>query len=183
MKLLSTSAWGVLALVLATQAHAQQAAATLEAAEVDTLVVTGTRRLDRTAFESAAPVDVVSQEALKSVVSDEIMDKLAATTPSFNVQRLPAADVHLLTPVHQLVIDVAGDQGVQAVANMDIGTGLQVFAETDPDGVLGPGHHDVSGLGGKAEVIDPSSWWRSTVTATNGASSTRILTFSAGVTR
>lgn len=92
MKLMTTAAWGVLALVLATQAHAQQAAATLEAAEVDTLVVTGTRRLDRTAFESAAPVDVVSQEALKSVVSDEIMDKLAATTPSFNVQRLPAAD-------------------------------------------------------------------------------------------
>lgn len=92
MKLMTTAAWGALALVLSTQAHAQQASPALEASEVDTLVVTGTRRVDRTAFESAAPVDVVSQEALKSIVSDEIMDKLAATTPSFNVQRLPAAD-------------------------------------------------------------------------------------------
>lgn len=92
MKFMTTVAWGVLALALSTQAHAQQAAPAGETAEVDTLVVTGTRRVDRTAFESAAPVDVVSQEALKSIVSDEIMDKLAATTPSFNVQRLPAAD-------------------------------------------------------------------------------------------
>ncbi len=92
MKLMTTAAWGVLALVLSTQAHAQQAPVAAETAEVDTLVVTGTRRVDRTAFESAAPVDVVGQEALKSIVSDEIMDKLAATTPSFNVQRLPAAD-------------------------------------------------------------------------------------------
>ncbi|PIC01015.1 TonB-dependent receptor [Caulobacter sp. X] len=92
MKLMTTAAWGVLALVLSTQAHAQQAPVASETAEVDTLVVTGTRRVDRTAFESAAPVDVVSQDALKSIVSDEIMDKLAATTPSFNVQRLPAAD-------------------------------------------------------------------------------------------
>ncbi|WP_236634220.1 TonB-dependent siderophore receptor [Caulobacter sp. X] len=89
---MTTAAWGVLALVLSTQAHAQQAPVASETAEVDTLVVTGTRRVDRTAFESAAPVDVVSQDALKSIVSDEIMDKLAATTPSFNVQRLPAAD-------------------------------------------------------------------------------------------
>ncbi len=92
MKFMTTAAWGAIALALSTQAHAQQAPAASEAAEVDTLVVTGTRRVDRTAFESTAPVDVVSQDTLKSIVSDEIMDKLAATTPSFNVQRLPAAD-------------------------------------------------------------------------------------------
>ena len=96
MKLLSTVAWGVLALAISSQVQAREAApaAAPETAEtqVDTIVVTGTRRVDRTAFESTAPVDVVSQEALKSIVSDEIMDKLAATTPSFNVQRLPAAD-------------------------------------------------------------------------------------------
>jgi iron complex outermembrane receptor protein len=94
---MTTAAWGALALALSSQAHAQQAAPAAApqasaATEVDTVVVTGTRRVDRTAFESTAPVDVVSQETLKSIVSDEIMDKLAATTPSFNVQRLPAAD-------------------------------------------------------------------------------------------
>ncbi|MFN3522274.1 MAG: TonB-dependent receptor plug domain-containing protein [Phenylobacterium sp.] len=89
MKLLSTTAWAVLAFALAQPAHAETAA---DAASVDELIVTGTRRADRTAFDSAAPVDVVSASALESIVSDQIMDKLAATTPSFNVQRLPTAD-------------------------------------------------------------------------------------------
>jgi len=137
---MSTVAWGALALVLSTQAHAQQAAPAAEASEVDTLVVTGTRRVDRTAFESAAPVDVVSQEALKSIVSDEIMDKLAATTPSFNVQRLPAADgqafvrpatLRGLSPDQTLVLvngkrrhrsAVLGGRGQQGVDLASLGT-------------------------------------------------------------
>lgn len=140
MKLMTTAAWGALALVLSTQAHAQQASPALEASEVDTLVVTGTRRVDRTAFESAAPVDVVSQEALKSIVSDEIMDKLAATTPSFNVQRLPAADgqafvrpatLRGLSPDQTLVLvngkrrhrsAVLGGRGQQGVDLASLGT-------------------------------------------------------------
>ncbi|WP_299003666.1 TonB-dependent receptor [uncultured Caulobacter sp.] len=137
---MTTAAWGALALVLSTQAHAQQASPALEASEVDTLVVTGTRRVDRTAFESAAPVDVVSQEALKSIVSDEIMDKLAATTPSFNVQRLPAADgqafvrpatLRGLSPDQTLVLvngkrrhrsAVLGGRGQQGVDLASLGT-------------------------------------------------------------
>ena len=140
MKLLSTSAWGVLALALASQAQAQQAPAQSTATEVETVVVTGTRRLDRTAFESAAPIDVVSQETLKSIVSDEIMNKLAATTPSFNVQRLPAADgqafvrpatLRGLSPDQTLVLvngkrrhrsAVLGGRGQQGVDLASIGT-------------------------------------------------------------
>jgi iron complex outermembrane recepter protein len=140
MKLMTTAAWGALALALSSQAHAQQAAPAPEAAEVDTLVVTGTRRVDRTAFESVAPVDVVSQDALKSVVSDEIMDKLAATTPSFNVQRLPAADgqafvrpatLRGLSPDQTLVLvngkrrhrsAVLGGRGQQGVDLASLGT-------------------------------------------------------------
>ena len=140
MKLMTTAAWGVFALVLSTQAHAQQAPVAGETAEVDTLVVTGTRRVDRTAFESTAPVDVVGQEALKSIVSDEIMDKLAATTPSFNVQRLPAADgqafvrpatLRGLSPDQTLVLvngkrrhrsAVLGGRGQQGVDLASLGT-------------------------------------------------------------
>lgn len=140
MKLLSTTAWGVLVLALATQAQAQQAPAQSTATEVETVVVTGTRRLDRTAFESAAPIDVVSQETLKSIVSDEIMNKLAATTPSFNVQRLPAADgqafvrpatLRGLSPDQTLVLvngkrrhrsAVLGGRGQQGVDLASIGT-------------------------------------------------------------
>ncbi len=138
MKLLSTVAWGVLALALSSQAQAQQVAAA--DTEVDTIVVTGTRRIDRTAFESAAPVDVVSQEALRNTVSDEIMDKLAATTPSFNVQRLPAADgqafvrpatLRGLSPDQTLVLvngkrrhrsAVLGGRGQQGVDLASLGT-------------------------------------------------------------
>ncbi|MCA0355871.1 MAG: TonB-dependent receptor [Proteobacteria bacterium] len=140
MKLLSTTAWGVLVLALASQAQAQQAPAQSTATEVETVVVTGTRRLDRTAFESAAPIDVVSQETLKSIVSDEIMNKLAATTPSFNVQRLPAADgqafvrpatLRGLSPDQTLVLvngkrrhrsAVLGGRGQQGVDLASIGT-------------------------------------------------------------
>jgi iron complex outermembrane receptor protein len=140
MKLLSTTAWGVLVLALATQAQAQQAPAQSTGTEVETVVVTGTRRLDRTAFESAAPIDVVSQETLKSIVSDEIMNKLAATTPSFNVQRLPAADgqafvrpatLRGLSPDQTLVLvngkrrhrsAVLGGRGQQGVDLASIGT-------------------------------------------------------------
>ena len=140
MKLLSTTAWSVLALALASQAQAQQTPAQTVATEVETVVVTGTRRVDRTAFESAAPIDVVSQESLKAIASDEIMNKLAATTPSFNVQRLPAADgqafvrpatLRGLSPDQTLVLvngkrrhrsAVLGGRGQQGVDLASIGT-------------------------------------------------------------
>ncbi len=141
MKLLSTVAWGALALALSSQAQAQaQQVAADGATEVDAVVVTGTRRVDRTAFESTAPVDVVSQEALRNTVSDEIMDKLAATTPSFNVQRLPAADgqafvrpatLRGLSPDQTLVLvngkrrhrsAVLGGRGQQGVDLASLGT-------------------------------------------------------------
>ncbi|MDB5457652.1 MAG: TonB-dependent receptor [Caulobacter sp.] len=94
MKLMNTVAWASLALAISTHAVAKAPAVSsdVSVSEVDPVVVTGTRRLDRTAFESTAPIDVVSADALRNTVSDELMDKLAATTPSFNVQRLPAAD-------------------------------------------------------------------------------------------
>ena len=61
-------------------------------AEVDLVIVTGTRRIDRTLFEASAPVDVVSGQSLEAVVSDQVADKLVAITPSFNVLRNPTAD-------------------------------------------------------------------------------------------
>lgn len=88
MRLMTTAAWTVLVLALAEPAFAQADAAN----EVEDVIVTGTRRIDRTAFESPAPVDVVSDQVLESTASDELMEKLVAAVPSFNVQRLPAAD-------------------------------------------------------------------------------------------
>jgi iron complex outermembrane receptor protein len=148
MKLMNSVASASLALAIAAQANAAWSreettagpVAGPEANEIDTLVVTGTRRVDRTAFESTAPVDVVTQDTLNSIVSDEIMDKLAATTPSFNVQRLPAADgqafvrpatLRGLSPDQTLVLvngkrrhrsAVLGGRGQQGVDLASLGT-------------------------------------------------------------
>lgn len=90
MRLMTTAAWSVLAIAVAQPAYAEADAAGVT--QVEDVIVTGTRRADRTAFESAAPIDVISESVLESTVSDELMEKLVAATPSFNVQRLPAAD-------------------------------------------------------------------------------------------
>ena len=87
MRLMTTAAWTVLALALAQPAWAEA-----DVTQLEDVIVTGTRRADRTAFESAAPIDVISEASLESTVSDELMEKLVAAVPSFNVQRLPAAD-------------------------------------------------------------------------------------------
>jgi len=60
--------------------------------ELGAVVVTGTRRTDRTLFESNSPVDVVNTNDLRSTPSPDLNDKLMQTTPSFNVARLPLGD-------------------------------------------------------------------------------------------
>ena len=59
---------------------------------LETIIVTGTRSTERTVFDSLAPIDVISGNALERTASDEIMDSLAQLVPSFTVQRLPLAD-------------------------------------------------------------------------------------------
>ena len=71
-------------------AYAQTDAAM--SADGDTIIVTGTRRVDRTAIQSSTPIDVISRDALQGTVSEELTDELQQLVPSFNVQRLPAAD-------------------------------------------------------------------------------------------
>lgn len=58
----------------------------------DDIIVTGTRRAERTASASNVPVDVVSRAELTSVPSADLNDKLAQIIPSFNVQRMPGFD-------------------------------------------------------------------------------------------
>lgn len=59
---------------------------------LEEIIVTGTRGTQRTAFDTLAPIDVISGSTLDSTVSSELVDALAQSIPSFNVQRLPAAD-------------------------------------------------------------------------------------------
>lgn len=70
----------------------EMAPASAEGAEGDMIIVTGTRDARRTQFDTLAPIDVLSSKAIDNSVSSDLSDTLAQLLPSFNVQRLPAAD-------------------------------------------------------------------------------------------
>lgn len=130
---------------LATPAFAQSAPTSDAAADSDdAIIVTGTRDSTRTQFDSLAPVDVLSKDLISSSVSGDLSDRLAQLLPSFNVQRLPAADglafvrpatLRGLSPDQTLVLvngrryhrsALLGSRGAQAadlasIANLAIG--------------------------------------------------------------
>jgi len=60
--------------------------------EIEQIVVTGTRVPDRSATETAVPVDVVSGETLANVGVTEINQTLSVMLPSFNFPRPGLAD-------------------------------------------------------------------------------------------
>ena len=78
---------GVFALLAGPAVQAQEAAA-----ELEQIVVTGTRVADRSATDTAVPVDVVSAAALTNVGSPELNQALSAALPSFNFPRPGLAD-------------------------------------------------------------------------------------------
>ncbi|WP_267435133.1 TonB-dependent receptor [Sphingomonas sp. GM_Shp_1] len=82
----------VSAQAVAPQADPRVDQATPDAVERDDVVVTGTRERGRTQFDTLAPVDVLPETLLRSAVSGDLNNALAQLLPSFNVQRLPAAD-------------------------------------------------------------------------------------------
>ena len=81
--------------------------------DVEQLIVTGTRVPDRSATETAVPVDVVSGDALSNVGVTEINQALSVMLPSFNFPRPGLADgtdtirpasLRGLSPDHTLVL-------------------------------------------------------------------------------
>ncbi len=84
-----------LTIMTAQSAKAADAVATNApeaAAEVDAVVVTGTRQAGRTKFTTLAPVDVLSRESIQASASPSLATNLAQQIPSFIVQRLPTSD-------------------------------------------------------------------------------------------
>jgi len=73
---------------LACAAQAQEAANE----PLEQVVVTGTRVANRSALDTAVPVDVVSSEQLQNVGIAEINQSLAVALPSFNFPRPGLAD-------------------------------------------------------------------------------------------
>ncbi|MCC2973870.1 TonB-dependent siderophore receptor [Massilia sp. IC2-476] len=86
----------VLALAIASlfsSAHAQDAApASTDPGAAATVVVTGTRVANRTALDTAAPVDIISAETLKNTGSTEINQALSIALPSLNFPRPAITD-------------------------------------------------------------------------------------------
>jgi iron complex outermembrane receptor protein len=80
---------------------------------IESVIVTGTRRTERTVFDSSAPIDVVSSGDINNTVSEDLSDVMAQLVPSYKVQRLPMADgqvfvrpatLRALSPDHTLVL-------------------------------------------------------------------------------
>ena len=81
--------------------------------QLEQVVVTGTRRAERTVLESNVPVDVVSSQDLRKSSTADLNGKLQAVVPSYNVRRIPTADGSIfvrpatlrnLSPDHTLVL-------------------------------------------------------------------------------
>jgi iron complex outermembrane recepter protein len=70
-----------------TTTVAQSSAAEADKNNADTIVVTGTRRTDRTVTESAVPIDVFTTQDLKTQPSPQLQTILQTLVPSFNQQR------------------------------------------------------------------------------------------------
>jgi iron complex outermembrane receptor protein len=56
------------------------------------VIVTGTRRAERTASDSSVPIDVVSNTDLQNTASVDLNNKLQAIVPSYTVRRQPLSD-------------------------------------------------------------------------------------------
>ena len=85
--LLSISSIGFASAAIAQDAAPPASAPVVEVAQADdqaTIVVTGTRRTDRTVADSPVPVDVISAESLSNTGFTEVNRALTQEVPSFN---------------------------------------------------------------------------------------------------
>ncbi|WP_156255244.1 TonB-dependent receptor plug domain-containing protein [Sandarakinorhabdus oryzae] len=78
--------------IAADAADDQAATAAADGKDDTTIVVTGTRRTDRTVAESAVPIDVFTAQDLKVQASSSLQTVLKNLVPSFNQQRNAGAD-------------------------------------------------------------------------------------------
>lgn len=73
-----------------------------DSAEIESMIVTGTRATNRTAFDTMAPIDILAGAQIEGTVSSDLSDSLAQLIPSFTVQRLPMADGQVFVRPAQL---------------------------------------------------------------------------------
>lgn len=81
-----------LALAVAMPALAQDAPAEAKAGDLDTIQVLGSRAKNRTAAETAAPVDIIRVEQIERTGARELGQLLQMLEPSFNFSRTTISD-------------------------------------------------------------------------------------------
>jgi iron complex outermembrane recepter protein len=79
-------------IALSTSAFAQDTVAQEQTAPGDVIIVTGTRRTDRTVADSSVPIDVISGDQLASTGLTETNKILNSLVPSFNFPQPSIAD-------------------------------------------------------------------------------------------
>ncbi|MDX2333640.1 TonB-dependent receptor plug domain-containing protein [Brevundimonas vesicularis] len=137
------------ALLTAAPAFAQNAEPVAgEAAQVDDIVVTGTRVQNRSRLDTLAPVDVVTSEALQTRGTTEFATALAQAVPSLTFQRPSANDgsdsirpitLRGLSPDQTLVLVNGTRRHASALVNVNgvVGRGsAAVDLNTIPTGAL-----------------------------------------------
>ncbi|MFA4898242.1 MAG: TonB-dependent receptor [Brevundimonas sp.] len=137
------------ALLTAAPAFAQSAEPVAgEAAQVDDIVVTGTRVQNRSRLDTLAPVDVVTSEALQTRGTTEFATALAQAVPSLSFQRPSANDgsdsirpitLRGLSPDQTLVLVNGTRRHASALVNVNgvVGRGsAAVDLNTIPTGAL-----------------------------------------------
>lgn len=88
---LALSASTLMLAALPVSAQAQISDTTINAAE-DIVITTGTRRAQRSAADTPAPVDVISGVEFTSNAADDVQDLLRTAVPSYNVNTQPISD-------------------------------------------------------------------------------------------
>ncbi len=83
--------WAITTVSMST-AYADTAVASEEEAEMEQIVITGSRGAPRSVADSSVPVDVFSEGDLKAVPFTDTNDILKTLVPSYSLQRQPISD-------------------------------------------------------------------------------------------
>jgi len=133
---------------LAQQATSQGSGATAGASSgIDEVVVTGTRRTDRTVTDSASPVDVISSAELRSQPAGNMLDQLKYVVPSFFVGQNTISDASSLVrppslrglPPDEILVMLNGKRFNRSAL-------VQVYAGGDTELAFGSQGSDVSSI-------------------------------------
>ena len=133
----------------APPAFAQQTAlpAAGAAAGLDEVVVTGTRRTDRTVTDSASPVDIISSAELRSQPAANMLDQIRNVVPSFFVGQNTISDASSLVrapslrglPSDEILVMLDGKRFNRSAL-------VQVYAGGDTELAFGSQGSDISSI-------------------------------------